>query len=77
MKKIVQWLFAVYWVLCMLPYFIPALNQLEPHIGFIPFTVWYVFLVMTGCSVMIYIFSKSDSIWDTYDYEENEELQKK
>lgn len=68
MKKL-QWLFLAYAIVCHLPYFIPALNQIEPKLAGIPFTVWSVEFWMLLCCCMLAFFSKR--IWDSYDGEED------
>lgn len=64
-KKHMQWLFLVFSIGCLLPYFIPALNQLEPRIFGIPFTVWSVNLWMLLCCGLLKWLSLN--VWDTYD----------
>lgn len=69
-RKQVQWLFLVYSVVCLLPYFIPTLNQLEPKIVGIPFTVWSIHIWMLLCCLLLNWLSKH--VWDTYDGGEEE-----
>ena len=64
-KKYALWLFLVYAIACHLPFFVPALNQLEPSIIGIPFTVWSIHVVMLLCCLLLYWLSKN--VWDTYD----------
>ncbi|GHV45034.1 hypothetical protein FACS1894204_03210 [Synergistales bacterium] len=64
MRKIAQWCFGVYCLLCISPYFISALNTIEPKLYGIPFTVWSaLLLVLAGCLLMFF-FSKF--VWDSY-----------
>lgn len=69
-KKYAQWLFLVFSIGCLLPYFIPALNQLEPRLFGIPFTVWSAQLWMLLCCILLKWLSLN--VWDTYDGGEEE-----
>ncbi|MEA4961724.1 hypothetical protein [Lutispora sp.] len=61
-----QWLiWIVYPLLCIAPYFIPALNQLEPYLGPLPFTQWYALLLVAIACVLLFLWSKK--LWDPYD----------
>lgn len=64
-KKFAQWLFPIYSVCCLLPYFIPALNSIEPKIAGIPFTVYSIFIWMGLCCVLLNWLSRN--VWDSYD----------
>lgn len=65
MKKFAPWLFTVYFLLCISPYFISSLNSITPKLFHIPFTVWSVLLlVVMGCFLMYYL---SKNVWESYD----------
>ena len=71
-KKISPWLFGVYCLLCIAPFFIPALNTIEPTIFGLPFTVFWVLLVaLSGCLLIKYL---SVHVWEGYDNEVEEEV---
>lgn len=67
-KKNAAWLFLVYAIGCLLPYFIPALNSVDPKIAGIPFTVYSIFFWMFLCCVLLNWLSRK--VWDGYDNEE-------
>lgn len=69
-KKNVQWLFLVYSIGCLLPYFIPALNQIEPKLFGIPFTLYSIYIWMGLCCVLLNWLSHH--VWDSYDGEEED-----
>ncbi len=55
----------IYFVLVFAPYFVPALNSATPHILGLPFTVFYVVLVMAlGCAIL---FWAANNVWDSFD----------
>lgn len=55
-RKSLSWLLVLYILLCHAPYFIPALNSTSPHLGPIPFTVWYSLgaVNLFGCGLLYY-----------------------
>lgn len=63
-KKNVQWLFLVYAIVCLFPYFIPALNQVDPKFLGIPFTVYSINIWMALCCILLNWLSKN--VWDSY-----------
>jgi Protein of unknown function (DUF3311). len=63
-KKNVQWLFLVYAIVCLFPYFIPALNQVDPKILGVPFTVYSINIWMALCCILLNWLSKN--VWDSY-----------
>ena len=65
MKKIAPWLFGVYCILCVTPFFIPALNVLHPRLFGIPFTVWSVWVLVGLCCLLLRYLSRH--VWETYD----------
>lgn len=67
MKKI-QWLFIIFPIGSLLPYFIPALNSISPKIAGIPFTVWSIELWLFLCCLFLLFCSRN--VWDSYDGEE-------
>jgi len=69
-KKKTLWLFLIYAIGCLTPYFIPALNQVEPWICGIPFTVYSIFIWMAFCCGLLNYLSKH--VWDSYDDNEKE-----
>lgn len=62
-----QWLFLIYAIGCHLPYFIPALNQIEPKLAGIPFTLWSIEIWLFLCCGLLFFFSRN--VWDSYDEE--------
>lgn len=64
-KKHAQWLFPFYSVCCLLPYFVPALNSIEPKIAGIPFTVYSINIWMLLCCFLLNWLSRH--VWDSYD----------
>lgn len=64
------WLFLVYAIGCLAPYFIPVLNQTDPWILGIPFTVYSIFIWMGLCCALLNYLSKH--VWDSYDDDEKE-----
>ena len=67
MLRKLQWITVLYIIGILSPYFVPAMNQLDPHLGAIPFTVWWSILLVIIYCVLLYIWSKS--VWDDYDEE--------
>lgn len=57
-----------YFILCISPYFVNALNQINPKIFGIPFTVWSGLLIVTVfCFYLLYL---SKNVWYSYDNDE-------
>lgn len=69
MKKLGPWLFYLYCVLCAAPYFVPALNRLEPKLFGIPFTITYVWVLVGLCCWLLYYLAKN--VWDSYTPDED------
>ena len=66
-------LFAVYWFFVFSPFMFPALNQITPTLFSVPFTVWYIHVVIIVGCILVYWGSKK--CWTSYDksLEEGEE----
>ena len=71
MKKIAPWLFVIYCLLCIAPYFVGSLNTIEPKWNGIPFTVWYAMLVVLSGCLLMFFYSKC--VWDSYQGSELEQ----
>lgn len=65
MKKIAPWLFGVYCLLCISPYFISAFNTIAPRLFGIPFTVWSIWLLVGLCCWLLRYLS--NHVWESYD----------
>jgi len=63
--KHVFWTTLFLWVLLLLPFFVPALNTLEPHILGLPFIVFYDFTIIGLHIVLLFICKKY--VWDPFD----------
>ncbi len=50
------------------PYFIPVMNQFDPHLGPIPFTVWWSIMLVAVFCVCLYVWSRK--LWKNYDEED-------
>lgn len=69
--KLYYILFAVYMFFVFSPFMFPVLNQIEPFLLGMPFTVWYIHLViLVGCALVYY---GSKKLWTSYDDSVKEE----
>lgn len=55
----------VIWILACLPFFIPRLNSLEPHILGLPFIACYILAVIALHVILLFVCK--NHIWDTFD----------
>lgn len=64
-------LFAIYMFIVFSPFMLPALNQIAPILFGMPFTVWYIHIVIIlGCML---VFWGSRYCWTSYDESIKEE----
>lgn len=73
-KRKFQWLFLVYALGCLLPYFVPALNSVNPMLAGIPFTVVTIELWMLCGNLLLNWLSRH--VWDPFSTDEEEEGKK-
>lgn len=52
-------------LLCYAPFFVPALNRIEPWLGPFPFNVWFALLL--NVAACITIFAASKKLWKVSD----------
>lgn len=70
-NKIAFTFMGIVWLLYLAPFFVPVLNQLEPRLFGLPFTVWFMWIVIV-VSWVIAIWS-SKKVWDPFEIEESED----
>lgn len=58
-------LFAIYWFFVFSPFIFPALNRIEPTFLGMPFTVWYIHVIIICGCLLVYFGSKY--CWTSYD----------
>lgn len=61
----------VIWVLLVLPFFIPALNRIDPKVLGLPFVVFWQYALIAAHIVLL-VFS-AYKVWDPFDAVETEE----
>ncbi|GHS97328.1 hypothetical protein AGMMS50276_17190 [Synergistales bacterium] len=64
-RTLLHWIMLPYCLYCLSPYFISALNQIEPKLLGFPFTVWPFLLIVVICCFYLNYMSKV--YWDSYD----------
>ncbi len=74
-KRKFQWLFLVYVLGCLSPYFVPFLNSVTPKFAGIPFTVVMIEIWMLCGNLLLNWLSRN--VWDPFCVEEEEEGVKK
>lgn len=56
------------WILAVLPFFVPAINSIEPRILGLPFVVVWEFIVLALHILLVVV--SALYVWDTFDKEE-------
>ena len=63
--KFAFWSCAVIWVLILLPFFVPALNTITPHVLGLPFVVFWQYMLIALHLVLCVICQKY--VWDPFE----------
>lgn len=64
------WACVVIWFFALLPFFVPALNTLEPLVLGLPFVVFWQYLMLV-LHVILCVFC-AKYVWDSFDANEKE-----
>lgn len=63
--KHIFWFTVVLWIFAYLPFFVPAINSLEPHVLGLPFVVFYEFVIIAIHIAELFVCAKY--VWDPFD----------